>query len=190
MSSADLPLFTIGHSNRTLGQFLDLVSESGIELIVDVRRVPGSTRYPQFNADILASSLDEASVSFRRLEGLTGRRPASKEVPFEVNAWWENRSFHNFADHALSEEFRSALNKLREWARSQRTAVMCSEVLWWRCHRRIIADHLLAHREDVRHIVKGNHVESAQLSAGAVVGPDASVTYPAVEKEHQPSDAT
>jgi len=99
-------------------------------------------------------------------------------VPFEVNAWWENRSFHNYADHALSEDFRAGLGELRAWERTQRLAVMCSEAVWWRCHRRIIADHLLALDADVRHILGPGHVDVAQLSAGAVIGPDGRVTYP------------
>lgn len=100
-------------------------------------------------------------------------------MPFEVNGWWQNRSFHNYADHALSEDFARALAELREQGHVQRTAVMCSEAAWWRCHRRIIADHLLAHDEDVRHILGPRHVDPADLSRGAVVGPDSTVTYPA-----------
>jgi uncharacterized protein (DUF488 family) len=149
-----------------------------VQLVVDVRRLPGSTRYPQFNADALAAALERNGIGFRRAQSLTGRRPVSHDVPPEVNAWWENRSFHNYADHALSEAFREGLDELRDWGRDRRSAVMCSEAVWWRCHRRIIADHLLARGEDVRHILGPGHVDAAQLSAGAVVGADARVTYP------------
>jgi uncharacterized protein (DUF488 family) len=145
---------------------------------VDVRRLPGSTRYPQFNADALSQALEQVGIGFRRAQSLTGRRPVSHDVPFEVNAWWENRSFHNYADHALSEAFRQGLDELRDWGRDRRPAVMCSEAVWWRCHRRIIADHLLARGEDVRHILGPGHVDAAQLSAGAVVSADGRVTYP------------
>ncbi len=175
-------IFTIGHSNRTIEEFLALLGEQRVELVVDVRRLPGSARNPQFDEDELASSLSEEGISFRRAEGLTGRRPRSADVPGEVNGWWENRSFHNYADHGLSEEFRRALAELREWGAERPAAVMCSEAVWWRCHRRIIADHLLAHGDDVVHIMGGGRVQQAELSAGAVVGADLSVTYPAVER--------
>lgn len=171
--------FTIGHSNRTLVDFLELLHESSVELIVDVRRLPGWTRYPQFNEDTLAASVANTGVDFRRLEGLTGRRPVNRDTPFMVNAWWENRSFHNYADHALSAEFRTALDELRTWGATVRAAVMCSEAVWWRCHRRIITDYLLASGEEVQHILGTGQVSAAQLSRGAVPHPDGSITYPA-----------
>jgi uncharacterized protein (DUF488 family) len=174
------PLFTIGHSTRTLTEFIDLLHASSVELVVDVRRLPGSNRYPQFDQASLSTSLDGAGIGYRRSEGLTGRRLVSRGVPLEVNGWWENRSFHNYADHALSDTFARALAELREWGQSSRPAVVCSEAVWWRCHRRIIADHLLAHDVEVRHILGTDHVEVAHLSHGAVVGSSGSVTYPAV----------
>lgn len=173
------PFFTIGHSTRTIAEFIDLLRASHVDLVVDVRKLAGSARYPQFDQDALSASLDDAGIGYRRAAGLTGRRPVSKDAAFEVNAWWQNRSFHNYADYALSGDFDSALTELRAWGSSARLAVMCSEAVWWRCHRRIIADHLLAQDEQVWHIVGAGHVDSAQLSDGAVVGPDARVTYPA-----------
>ena len=173
-----LPVFTIGHSNRPLDEFLELLRESDIEQVVDVRKLPGSTKYPQFNSGALKESLAENGITLIRLEGLTGRRPVSKDVPFEVNAWWENRSFHNYADHALSAEFSEALEEI--WSAASRTALMCSEAVWWRCHRRIIADHLLARGGEVLHILGKHQVNEAELSQGAVVGSDHEVTYPGV----------
>ena len=178
-----LPFFTIGHSNRTIEEFIGLLDDHDVELVVDVRRFPGSARYPQFDEDALAATLSEAGIDFRRSTGLTGRRPRSADVPAEVNAWWENRSFHNYADHALGEEFRWALSELREWGQERRSAVMCSEAVWWRCHRRIIADHLLAHGEDVLHVMGSGRSQAAQLSVGAVIGDDLTVAYPASEGE-------
>ena len=174
------PFFTIGHSRRTLTEFVELLQGSRVESVVDVRRFPGSARYPHFDQDTLSTALDRLEIRYRHVEGLTGRRPVSKDVPFEVNAWWKNRSFHNYADHALSDDFRSALAELRQRGLAHRTALMCSEAVWWRCHRRIIADHLLAHGKDVRHILGGNHIDAAQLSPGAVVDPHGIVTYPAI----------
>src|SRR5699024_12574887 len=94
-------------------------------------------RYPQFNADALEADLDEIGIALRRLGGLTGRRPVSRTVPFDTNAWWQNRSFHNYADHCLSEEFRTDLATVIDWSRTARCALMCSEAVWWRCHRRL-----------------------------------------------------
>lgn len=173
------PLFTIGHSTRTIDEFLLLLQENRVESLVDVRRLPGSRRYPQFDQEALAASLRDAGIGYRRAEGLTGRRPVSRDVPFETNAWWQNRSFHNYADHALSTDFEVALDDLRAEGQLRRVTVMCSESVWWRCHRRIIADHLLARDELVRHILGPGHVDPAALSAGAVVRADGAVTYPA-----------
>ncbi|MFC7877740.1 DUF488 family protein [Isoptericola sp. NPDC057391] len=173
------PFFTVGHSNRALAEFVDLLHGSGIELVVDVRRLPGSARYPWFDEDALRRSLRAEGIDLHRAAGLAGRRPASRDVPPEVNGWWENRSFHHYADHALSDEFRRALSELREQGRTRRLAVMCAEAVWWRCHRRIVADHLLARGEAVRHVLAQGRVEDARLSAGAVVGAGGEVTYPA-----------
>ncbi len=173
------PFFTIGHSTHTLDEFAGLLHESDIELVVDVRKLPGSKRYPQFNQDALALGLEDAGVRYRREEALTGRRPVSRDVPSGVNGWWENRSFHNYADHALSDEFAGALDDLRDIGHNSRVALMCSEAVWWRCHRRIIADHLLASGEDVRHILGPGHVDLAILSSGAVIGRRGQVAYPA-----------
>src|SRR5699024_5988238 len=97
----------------------------------------------------------------------------------EVNGFWENRSFHNYADHALTEEFAEGLARLRGWGTERRAAIMCSEAVWWRCHRRIIADHLLARGEQVRHLMEVGSMPPAQLTSGAVVDPDdGQVTYP------------
>lgn len=178
-SIMNLPILTVGHSSRTLADFLLLLEENSIDLLVDVRRLPGSNRYPHFNADVLESALLERGIEYTRPEGLTGRRAVSKDIAFEVNAWWQNRSFHNYADHALSREFRQALAQVTEAAAARHAVVMCSEAVWWRCHRRIIADYLIANGTEVRHILGESHVTEAELSAGAKVGPGLEVTYPA-----------
>ena len=171
--------FTIGHSTRQLEEFLALLEQHEVRLLVDIRKLPGSNRYPQFNADSLEAVLASRDIALARWEALTGRRPVSKVVPFEVNAWWQNRSFHNYADHALSPEFREALAELRRAEPAQRTAIMCSEGVWWRCHRRIIADYLLAAGDRVQHILGEGREEAAQLSEGAVLEGEDRVTYPA-----------
>lgn len=173
------PIATIGHSNQSLEEFLDLLKEHGIERVMDVRKLPGSNKYPHFNADTLSGVLREQGITMVRVEALTGRRPVSKVIPFEVNAWWQVRSFHNYADHAMSEEFRQALAELQELGSKHATVLMCSEAVWWRCHRRIITDHLLAHGVKVLHILGQGSSKPAELSEGAVVGPDLQVSYPA-----------
>lgn len=172
-------LFTVGHSNRPLDEFIALLSENSIRAVVDVRKLAGSSRYPWFDADALGDALAEKGIELRRLDGLTGRRPVSRTVPFEVNAWWQNRSFHNYADHALSAQFREDLATLLGWGGKRRCVVMCSEAVWWRCHRRIIADHLLAKGAALTHILGERQRHSAELSAGAVVGSEGRVVYPA-----------
>lgn len=173
-----LPLFTVGHSDRSIEEFLLLLQDAEISLVVDVRRLPGSRRHPQFDEDSLRNSLGAAGIRFERIAELTGRRPVSKDVAFDVNAFWQNRSFHNYADHALSAEFRAGFTRLVEHGRELRTAVMCSEAVWWRCHRRIIADHLIAQGEDVIHLMSQGREHPAELTSGAVVDHGV-VTYPA-----------
>lgn len=174
-----MPFYTVGHSTRTLDEFIDLLRSVGVRVLVDVRRLPGSRRYPHFDQEALAESLSGAGIEYRRLASLGGRRSRDRSVPDEVNGFWENRSFHNYADHALSEEFRTGLAELRGWGAERTTAVMCSEAVWWRCHRRIIADHLLAAGEQVLHLMEPGKAPPAQLTAGAVVDPDGGrVTYP------------
>lgn len=174
-----MKIFTIGHSNRSLDEFTSLLQEAGVTALVDVRKLPGSRRYPHFNEEVLAEELPHRGISYRRVEELTGRRKVSHTVPFEVNANWRNRSFHNYADHALSEEFATALRELCDAAQQDPTALMCSEAVWWRCHRRIIADHLLAAGGEVHHIMGAGQPTPAKLNEGAVIGSDDKVRYPA-----------
>ncbi|WP_309101974.1 DUF488 domain-containing protein [Microbacterium sp.] len=174
-----LPFFTVGHSDRTITEFIAVLHTAEIDLVIDVRRLPGSRRNPQFDEEALGESLRGAGIHFSRIAELSGRRPVSRDVPFEVNAFWQNRSFHNYADHALSEEFGEGLNLLRERGRRRRTAVMCSEAVWWRCHRRIIADHLLARNEEVIHLMGESRQQAAVLTSGAEVREDGAVVYPA-----------
>lgn len=179
----DITVFTIGHSNHEFDDFLALLQEHAVQHVVDVRKLPGSNRYPQFNADTLADALSSYDISLSRSAGLTGRRKVSKHVPFEVNAWWKNRSFHNYADHALSQEFHTALTQLGRLGSTQTTAIMCSEAVWWRCHRRIIADYLLAHDYAVEHIMGPNQLMTAELSDGASPQADGTIVYPVANDE-------
>ncbi|WP_047869104.1 DUF488 family protein [Nocardiopsis sp. RV163] len=173
------PFLTVGHSDRTFEEFAALLRENDVQVVVDVRRLPGSRRNPQFDEDTLSGALRNVGVLYSRVAELGGRRPAAKGVDPGVNGFWRNRSFHNYADYALSAGFGSGLTRLREAGADHRAAVMCSEAVWWRCHRRVIADHLLARGHEVLHITAAHRVDAARLTPGAVVHADRTVTYPA-----------
>ena len=173
-----LPFFTIGHSTRSIADFVELLRSGGVRWVIDIRTVPRSRTNPQYNEDALAEALAPFQIGHGRIAALGGLRGRVREVPPERNGWWSNRSFHNYADHALSEDFRAGLEALVALGRERRVAMMCSEAVWWRCHRRIVADHLIARGETVFHLMGGNRTEAARLSQGARVE-EGRVTYPA-----------
>jgi len=177
-----MPCFTVGHSNRGIEELTALLAAADIGMVADVRKIPRSAAHPQFNADTLAAALARSKISYQWIEALGGRRPKSRNIPPEVNAFWNHQSFHNYADYALSDEFRAALERLLEVSHRQRCAIMCSEALWWRCHRRIIADHLIARGETVTHIMAAGRLVPARLTAAAVIQPDGTVCYPRADR--------
>jgi uncharacterized protein (DUF488 family) len=172
------PFFTIGHSTRPIEEFVSLLMEAEVRLVADVRTVPRSRFNPQFNRDALPASLAARGIAYQHLPALGGLRGAQRGVSPETNAFWENASFHNYADYAMSQEFRSGLRTLRELGITGRSCVMCAESLWWRCHRRIIADYLIAAGEDVFHILGEGHIERAHSTPAARLGPRETLTYP------------
>ena len=172
------PFFTIGHSTRSISEFLSLLNDAEVRLVIDVRTVPRSRSNPQYNSDALPGSLSAAQIGYLHLASLGGLRGRKHNVPGSVNAFWENQSFHNYADYATSAEFQSGLTKLRELGRATRCAVMCAEAVWWRCHRRIIADYLIAAGETVFHILGHNQIKQASITAAAKPGPAGSLSYP------------
>lgn len=174
-----LPFHTIGHSTRTIDEFVDLLRESNVRLVVDVRTVPRSRTNPQYNRDTLPQTLAQFQVGYEHIAALGGLRGRKREVPPEVNGFWQNASFHNYADYALGPTFREGLARLREIGRATPCALMCAEAVWWRCHRRIITDYLLAAGESVFHILARGHVEAARMTEGAKTAA-AQVTYPAL----------
>jgi len=173
-----LPFFTIGHSNRSLEAFADLLGQARVELLVDIRTVPRSRANPQFNQDALPQALAPFRVSYEHVAALGGLRGKSKTVPRDLNGYWENDSFHNYADYAWSPAFRAGLDHLVARGREQRCAIMCSEAVWWRCHRRIVADYLLARGETVCHILAPGRIEPARITPDAVVQADGTLAYP------------
>lgn len=175
---ARLPYHTIGHSTLSIDELVERLRAAQVTQLVDVRTVPRSRTNPQFNRDTLPQALAPHGIGYQHMASLGGLRSRQREVAPEVNGFWDNRSFHNYADYALQPAFREGLEQLRQLGQHERCAVMCSEAVWWRCHRRIIADHLLATGETVRHIM-ADRIEDAKLTPGAQVHEDGTVTYPA-----------
>lgn len=182
---ARLPYHTIGHATLALADFVALLQAARIELLVDVRAFPRSRTNPQFNEDTLPRALAGHGIDYLHLAELGGRRGRQPGVAPEVNGAWDNESFHHYADYTLQPAFRAGLERLRALGQERRVAIMCAESVWWRCHRRIIADHLLAAGETVRHIM-ASHVEDAKLTPFARIGAGGSVTYPAATPRPQP----
>ncbi|MFO1127617.1 MAG: DUF488 domain-containing protein [Rhodospirillales bacterium] len=173
-----MPVLTVGHSTRSLNELVRLLAAAGATDVIDVRAFPRSRRHPQFNIETMPAALAAAGIGYTHMAALGGRRPRQPGVDPAINGYWRNQSFHNYADYALSQPFAEALAAVRQMARGGRPAVMCAEALWQNCHRRLIADHLLAAGEDVAHIIAENRIEPAVLDPGAVAGPAGSVTYP------------
>lgn len=155
-----------------------MLGAQDVRLVVDVRAIPRSRTNPQYNSQDFSEALSEVQVGYQHIAALGGLRGRMAGVPKEANALWKNESFHNYADYATSKEFRSGLETLREWGHTTTCAIMCSEAVWWRCHRRIIADYLIAAGEIVFHILGPQALSKAKLTDGARVGPGATVLYP------------
>jgi uncharacterized protein (DUF488 family) len=178
--TSDLPpVYTIGHSTRAIPEFAELLRAGGVQLVIDVRTVPRSRTNPQYNSDVLGGELQPWQVGYGRIAELGGLRGRSRGVPPDVNGFWENQSFHNYADYALTAaEFGAGLEQLTALANERPTAVMCSEAVWWRCHRRIIADYLLAGGRPVFHLMGKDRIDPAKMTVAATAR-DGRLAYPA-----------
>lgn len=173
-------VLTVGHSTHPIEEFIALLRGAGATRVVDVRTLRGSRHNPQFDEERLGPSLRAAGIEYEPEPRLGGLRRASRDVPPETNAYWENASFHRYADYALGEAYADGLAALIDLARPPRLpAIMCSEAVWWRCHRRIVADWLLAREVPVAHIMPDGRLAAATLTPGALVNGDGTVTYPA-----------
>lgn len=172
-----MEIYTLGHSNRPWQEFLDLLRAYGIEVIADVRAFPSSRRYPHFSQENLRAALKKEGIEYVWLGKELGGYRKKGLGEASPNTAWESPGFQNFADHMLTEEFQSGVEKLLEIARGKRTAVLCAERLWWRCHRRLISDWLLAHGHRVLHILDFGEVREhelppfARIQAGRVIYP-------------------
>ena len=170
---------TIGHSNRSLDEFLAMLREAQVGLLVDVRSFPRSRANPLYNIESLPGRLEEVQISYRHCLALGGRRPSQPGVAKTTNAFWRQQSFHNYADYALGDAFAEAFDALLSLGHDRRITLMCSEAVWWRCHRRIITDYLLLNGQPVDHLMAPGHIDPASPTPGAVKAPPRKVVYPA-----------
>jgi len=175
-----LELFTIGHSighsTHSIDQFLALLGQHHIDVVADIRRFPGSRKFPHFNQESLAPDLQEAGIDYRWIEALGGRRHKSENVQSK-NLGLRNESFRNYADYMPTEQFREGVGQLLDESGRKRTAFMCSESVFWRCHRRLVSDHLMMKGIDVKHIMPSGELHLHTLTTGARVK-DGEVNYP------------
>jgi uncharacterized protein (DUF488 family) len=171
-------IYSVGHSTRPVDELIAILVDAGVTCIADVRLIPRSRRHPQFNSDALAGSLAAAGIAYRHLLSLGGRRSARRGV-VSRNTLWRVEAFRNYADYAETPAFAEGLEELEGLGRQRPTAYMCAEAVWWRCHRRLITDYLLARGWDVVHLLSPGQQESASLTPGAVLHNDGTIEYPA-----------
>lgn len=164
MAQEPLTIWTIGHSTRTIEDFLELLRAHKIELLVDVRHFPGSRRFPHFNKEPLANCLRKVGIEYHHLPKLGGRR---RSRPNSQNTAWRNEAFRGYADHMETETFAQGITSLLGLAAKKRVAIMCAEAVWWRCHRGLIADYLKAQGHRVLHIQSATKAEEHPFTAAA-----------------------
>ena len=172
---------TIGHSTRSISELVELLQSAGVKVLADVRAIPRSRTNPQFNLDALPPALAGSGIAYEHFPELGGRRGrAPADSP---NDFWENASFRNYADYAGTPAFQAGLERLRMLGRDRCTAIMCAEAVWWRCHRRIIADYLLSEGIPVAHIMGPDKIDPAKLTPGVRSLPGGTLIYPAAEDD-------
>jgi uncharacterized protein (DUF488 family) len=178
-AEASLVVFTIGHSTRTLEDFISLLREYDVQKVVDVRTIPRSRHNPQYNREELAKSLKVVGIGYVHMSGFGGLRHS---VPDSQNTGWRNLSFRGFADYMQKKEFKSSLQSLVELANVERLALMCAEAVPWRCHRSLIADALSVRGVQVEHILSSTSLKSHKITPWAKVN-GTNITYPSKNRE-------
>ncbi len=169
-------IHTIGHSTRSIDEFLELLGNHAIRCLVDIRRYPGSRRFPHFGSAALAQSLDAAGIAYEHCADLGGRRRPSPDSP---NKGWRNDAFRAYADYMATPEFRSAIDRLL--ASESSTVIMCAEAVPWRCHRNLVSDELVRRNVAVHHIIDRGTVSVHKLNPMARALGD-HLIYPADEQ--------
>lgn len=159
-------IWTVGHSTRSIKEFIELLTAHGIHQLIDVRRFPASRRYPHFNGADLARSLKAACIEYHHMPALGGRRPSR---PDSVNLGWKNAGFRGYADYMQTDEFWGAVGELMRYGETKRTAIMCAEAVPWRCHRNLISDALVTKGWQVSHILSASKVDRHTLTSFAKV---------------------
>jgi uncharacterized protein (DUF488 family) len=173
-------IWTIGHSTRTIEEFIAALQANGIKLVSDVRLLPGSRRYPQFNKEALAKSLADHAIGYEHFPELGGRRKPRRD---SRNTAWRNDAFRGYADHMETAEFANGIARLQQMAdRDGATAIMCAEAVWWRCHRSLIADYLKAQGVDVIHILDANKIDPHPFTSAANIV-DGKLDYSKTDQE-------
>ena len=165
-------IWTIGHSTRTLEHFVEMLLSFNIQMLVDIRSFPGSKRYPQFNKENLEQSIPQNNIEYVHLKSLGGRRPVHKE---SKNTGWKHPAFRGYADYMETGDFKKGIAELETIAATQRTAYMCSEAVWWRCHRSMVSDYLKLHGWVVHHIMEtGKATEHTYTQPAKIVNDELS----------------
>ena len=160
-----MKVWTIGHSTRSIDDFVSLLKANGIRLVADVRSLPGSKRYPQFNKETLADSLGKVGIRYEHFPQLGGRRKPRED---SRNTAWRNASFRGYADYMETKEFDKGAKRFLDLAADAGpAAIMCAEAVWWRCHRSLISDYLKAHAIDVIHILDAKKTEPHPYTSAA-----------------------
>lgn len=173
---------TIGHSGHSVAELVQMLEVAGVGRIVDVRAFPRSRTNPQFNVDALPDSLRPFGIDYVHVAELGGRR-GRQPAPGPLNAWWTHRAFRNYADYALGEDFHRGFARLLALGAERPSTVMCSEAVWWRCHRRLITDYLLAAGHPVLHILSARRIDPAVLTPSARSDGNGGLIYPAAPDE-------
>lgn len=166
MAANQHELWTVGHSTRPIDELVALLTSFQIKVLADVRSFPGSRRHPQFNKENLGASLHEAGIEYLHFSELGGRRRAK---PDSLNMAWRNEMFRGYADYMETEDFVRGIARLLEIGGGRRTAIMCAEAVWWRCHRSLIADHLKSREIEVTHIMSEGKSEPHRFTAAAQI---------------------
>jgi uncharacterized protein (DUF488 family) len=171
---SSLRIFTIGHSNRPIEEFIRLLEAHGVKRVVDIRTIPRSRHNPQFNADVLPKSLHAVDIDYTPMKELGGLRHTTRD---SINTGWKNASFRGFADYMQTPEFAAAIDALIKIAAEETTAIMCAEAVPWRCHRSLVADALVARKIDVEHILSATRAQPHSITPFARVR-GLEITYP------------
>jgi uncharacterized protein (DUF488 family) len=179
MQKRPIQIWTIGHSTRSLEEFIALLKENKIAVVADVRQFPGSRRYPHFGQEQLSESLAREGIEYVHFLELGGRRKARDDSP---NTAWRHPAFRGYADYMMTDNFRDGIARLLALAKEKRTAVMCAEAVWWKCHRGLISDFLKAHGHEAVHILGANKTELHPFTSAARIV-DGKLSYSAAESE-------